>query len=216
MSEPDQPYLVHHEGIEVYEVKEELRRALRARRQAMSARAREAAGMGLAKVVTGIPAVEGATCVAAYVSRPTEPPTMPLLERLAARGTRVMLPVLGAGLRRDWAWYRGPDDLQLRAPGRPAEPAGPALGADALTDVQAVIAPALAVDTDGARLGQGGGWYDRVLRHAPADAIVIATVFDDEVYDATVRPLPREPHDRAVDIVATPSGWRWLRTPAGA
>ncbi|KGM15002.1 hypothetical protein N867_13010, partial [Actinotalea fermentans ATCC 43279 = JCM 9966 = DSM 3133] len=92
----------------------------------------------------------------------------------------------------------------------------PTLGADALTEVRAVIAPALAVDTDGGRLGQGGGWYDRVLRHAPADALVVAVVFDEEVYDAVVRPLPREPHDRLVDIVATPSGWRWLRTPAGA
>jgi 5-formyltetrahydrofolate cyclo-ligase len=216
MSEPDQPYPEHQVGIEVYEVKEELRRALRARRAKISPRAMEAAGMGLAKVVTSIPAVENATCVAAYVSRPTEPPTMPLLDRLAARGCRIMLPVLGSGLRRDWAWYRGPGDLQLRAPGRPAEPAGPPLGPDALTDVQAVIAPALAVDTDGARLGQGGGWYDRVLRHAPADAVVVATVFDEEVYDASMRPLPREPHDRAVDIVATPSGWRWLREPDAA
>jgi len=215
MSAFDQPYPEHRSGLEVYEVKEELRRALRARRATMSPHALEAAGMGLAKVVAGVPAVEQAGCVAAYVSRPTEPPTQPLLERLAARGIRIMLPVLGAGLRRDWAWYRGPGDLQIRAPGRPAEPAGPPLGADALTEAQAIIAPALAVDTDGGRLGQGGGWYDRVLRHAPADALVIATVFDEEVYDAAVRPLPREPHDRAVDIVATPSGWRWLRTPAG-
>ena len=216
MSSPDQPYLEHHTGLEVCEVKEELRKALRARRAKLTPRTLEAAGLGLAKVVAGVPAVTEAECVAAYVSRPTEPPTMPLLERLAARGTRIMLPVLGAGLRRDWAWYRGAGDLQIRAPGRPAEPAGPPLGADPLTEVQAVIAPALAVDTDGGRLGQGGGWYDRVLRHAPAQALVIATVFDEEVYDATVRPLPREPHDRAVDIVATPSGWRWLRTPAGA
>lgn len=216
MSSQSQPYPEHQEGVETCEVKDELRRALRARRAKLSPRAMEAAGLGLAKVVLTIPAVATADCVAAYVSRPTEPPTRPLLDRLAERGTRILLPVLGAGLRRDWAWYRGAGDLQIRAPGRPAEPAGPTLGEDALTEATAVVAPALAVDTDGARLGQGGGWYDRVLRHAPADALVIATVFDDEVYDASVRPLPREPHDRPVDIVATPSGWRWLRTPAEA
>lgn len=216
MTSQAQPYPEHQEGIETCEVKDELRRALRARRAKFSPRAMEAAGLGLAKVVLTIPAVADADCVAAYVSRPTEPPTRPLLDQLAARGTRILLPVLGAGLRRDWAWYRGAGDLQVRAPGRPAEPAGPTLGEDALTEARAVVAPALAVDTDGSRLGQGGGWYDRVLRHAPADAIVIATVFDDEVYDATVKPLPREPHDRPVDIVATPSGWRWLRTTAGA
>ncbi len=216
MSRSSQPYPGNTSGLEVYEVKEQLRRALRAERAKLSPRTMELAGLGLAKVVGDLAPVAAAGCVSAYVSRPTEPPTMPLLERLAARGTRVLLPVLGAGLRREWAWYRGAGDLQVRAPGRPAEPAGPTLGADALAEAQAIIAPALAVDTAGGRLGQGGGWYDRVLRHAPASALVIAVVFEDEVYDAQTHPLPREPHDRAVDIVATPSGWRRVRTPDGA
>ncbi len=216
MSRSSQPYPANTSGLEVYEVKEQLRRALRAERAKLTPRKMELAGLGLAKVVGDLAPVAEAGCVSAYVSRPTEPPTMPLLERLAARGTRVLLPVLGAGLRREWAWYRGAGDLQVRAPGRPAEPAGPTLGADALAEAQAIIAPALAVDTAGGRLGQGGGWYDRVLRHAPASALVIAVVFEDEVYDAQTHPLPREPHDRAVDIVATPSGWRRVRTPDGA
>jgi len=42
-------------------------------------------------------------------------------------------------------------------------------------------------------------------------------VYPEEVYDAETRPLPREAHDRAVDIAATPTGWQWLRgAPAGA
>ncbi|NLE70838.1 MAG: 5-formyltetrahydrofolate cyclo-ligase [Actinomycetales bacterium] len=208
-----QPYPPHVPGLEVTDLKEQLRRAIRAERARRSPRALAAAAEDLARVVTEIPAVATADCLAAYVARPTEPPTMPLLERLAARGARILLPVLGAGLRRDWAWYRGSADLQVRAPGRPAEPAGPTLGPDAVAEAQAIIAPALAVDTAGGRLGQGGGWYDRVLRHAPASAVVIALVFEEELYDAEERPLPREPHDRAVDIVATPSGWRWLREP---
>ncbi|KGM14767.1 hypothetical protein N867_16215, partial [Actinotalea fermentans ATCC 43279 = JCM 9966 = DSM 3133] len=71
MSTSDQPYPEHQSGLEVYEVKEELRRALRARRAKLTPRALEAAGLGLAKVVAGVPAVAEATCVAAYVSRPT-------------------------------------------------------------------------------------------------------------------------------------------------
>lgn len=213
MSRSAQPYPPQTPGLEVTEVKEQLRRAIRAERGKLSPRALDLAGRGFAKVVAELPVVARAGCVAAYVSRPTEPPTHPLLDRLAERGTRILLPVLGAGLRREWAWYRGAGDLQIRAPGRPAEPAGPTLGADALAEAEAIVAPALAVDTAGGRLGQGGGWYDRVLSHAPAGALVIAMVFEDEVYDAEVHPLPREPHDRAVDIVATPKGWRWLRSP---
>ena len=112
-----------------------------------------------------IPAVAEADCVSVYASRVTEPGTGPLLEALAARGVRVLLPVLGSGLQRDWAEYAGPDDLRERAPGRPPEPGGATLGAATLADADVVIAPALAVDTTGARLGQGGGWYDRALEH---------------------------------------------------
>lgn len=213
MASVTQPYPPHHEGTEVTEVKDALRQAIRAQRAKMTERARSRAGADFARVVADLPQVAAASCVAAYVARPTEPPTVPLLERLASRGTQVLLPVLGDGLQRDWAWYTSPADLQVRAPGRPPEPAGPTLSPAALTEAEAIIAPALAVDTAGGRLGQGGGWYDRVLRHAPPEVLIIAMVFPEEVYDARVRPLPTEKHDRPVDIVATPAGWKWLRTP---
>ncbi|WP_448631407.1 5-formyltetrahydrofolate cyclo-ligase [Cellulomonas soli] len=71
--------------------------------------------------------------------------------------------------------------------------------------------PALAVDTAGTRLGQGGGWYDRALAHARPGVRTVALVYPEELYEAGVRPLPREPHDRRVDAVATPDGWRCLR-----
>ena len=90
-------------------------------------------------------------------------------------------------------------------------PAPRTSGAGALAEADVVVAPALAVDTSGARLGQGGGWYDRALEHARPGTPVIAMVFEEEVYDAASRPVPREAHDRLVDAVATPDGWRWLR-----
>ena len=157
-----------------------------------------------------IPAVADASCVSVYASRVTEPGTGPLLEALAARGVRLLLPVLGSGLQRDWAEYAGPDDLRERAPGRPPEPGGPTLGAATLADADVVIAPALAVDTTGARLGQGGGWYDRALEHLRPGAPVVALVFPEELYDAEKRPLPRERHDRLVDAVATPLEWHLI------
>ncbi len=69
-----------------------------------------------------------------------------------------------------------------------------------------MFVPALAVDTAGTRLGQGGGWYDRALVDARADARFFALVFPGEVHDARVSPLPREPHDVGVDAVITPEG----------
>ena len=213
MSSPAQPYPSRRAGLDLADAKDELRKAIRSERDKMSPKVRLRAAEGFAQVVGDLPQVRTARVVAAYVSRPNEPGTVPLLERLAGRGTRVLLPVLGTGLQRDWAWFTTADELEVRAPGRPPEPPGPTLGAEALTLAEAIIAPALAVDTAGGRLGQGGGWYDRVLAHARPDIIVVAMVYPDEVYDVQSRPLPRHDHDRHVDIVATPGGWQWVRNP---
>ena len=153
---------------------------------------------------TALEAIRGADCVAAYVSRPHEPGTAPLLATLHRQGIRVLLPALGQALSRSWAEYTGPADLSVRAPGRPPEPSGPSLGPESLGDADVVVAPALAVDAAGYRLGQGGGWYDRALEHVRPDALVMGTVYDEE---ALPEPLPRDEHDVPVQAVLTPSRW---------
>lgn len=224
MSTAAQPYPIPsgaaHGGVTVdaeqaEHAKDALRAAIRSARSARTERRRQEAAVAFADVLSAFPAVRTAGCVAVYAARPGEPDTGPLLERLAERGVRVLLPVLGTGLQRDWAWFTTAEDLRVRAPGRPPEPGGPTVGPEAIAMAQAVVAPALAVDTDGARLGHGGGWYDRVLVHRRPEAPVIAMVFEEEVYDASMRPLPVEPHDRRVDIIATPAGWQWVTTSPG-
>lgn len=195
---------------EAVAAKDRLRAAGRAVRQSRSEHRRLHAASALADVVCGIDEVVQARCVALYASRSPEPGTGPLLERLQSRGVRILLPVLGSGLRRGWAEYVGLTDLETRAPGRPLEPSGPDLGPDAVADAEVVIVPALAVDNAGVRLGQGGGWYDRALENLRPGVRVIGVVFPEELYDAEVRPLPRQPHDRPVDAVATPQEWHVL------
>ncbi len=199
---------------ELEELKDRLRRRIRTARQQRSARAREADAVALAAVVVGIPQVAAARCVTAYAARPGEPATGPLLDALAERGIRVLLPVLGSGLAREWAEYAGADDLQERAPGRPPEPGGPRLSKETIAEADVLLIPGLAVDTAGTRLGQGGGWYDRALRDALAGTPVLAVTYAEEVHDAATEPLPRADHDRAVDGVVTPQGVTWFRTPA--
>src|SRR4051812_23832975 len=105
------------EGYEAEDAKQLLRRLVREARAQRTEREREQAGLALAAL--GLEAVGDARCVAAYVSRESEPRSLQLLEALRRRGTRVLLPVLGPGLARTWAEYQGPEDLQVRAPGRP-------------------------------------------------------------------------------------------------
>ncbi|MFH5824743.1 5-formyltetrahydrofolate cyclo-ligase [Georgenia sp. AZ-5] len=191
------------DGYEAEDAKQMLRQVVREARAQRPERERQEAGAAFAD--HAVEAVDGAGCVAAYVSRKDEPRSLELLEALASSGVRVLLPVLGPGLARTWAEYKTLEDLQVRAPGRPPEPSGPVMPAEAVAEAQVVIAPALAVDAAGTRLGQGGGWYDRVLRHTRPGTPVFAMVYDDELIADVL--LPVAPHDVPVTAVITPAQW---------
>ncbi|WP_195225176.1 5-formyltetrahydrofolate cyclo-ligase [Schaalia turicensis] len=83
-------------------------------------------------------------------------------------------------------------------------------GADELAKADLIVVPALAVDARGIRLGQGGGWYDRALKHARPGVPIIAVVFEDEFFSDPDDYLPVEPHDQRVNGVLTPSGYTRL------
>ncbi len=187
------------------EPKADLRRRLRRARADRSDHERAAAGAALARHAA---ALDGAT-IAAFVGVRSEPPTLPLLEALHARGVRVLLPVLLDDMDLDWAAFTGPAGLGEGRLGM-REPAGPSLGRDAIAGADLVLVPALAVDGSGSRLGQGGGSYDRALPRTTAR--VVAVVFGDEV----LATLTTEPHDRPVDGVLTADGGlRWFRESPG-
>src|SRR5690625_890825 len=190
-------------GLETLDAKQELRAAIRAHRQARSAKAREQAADNFAR--HGLEAISDADCVACYVSTGAEPGSGKRLEAMREAGIRVLLPMLGPGLERSWGEVHGTEELQVRAPGRPPEPAGPVLDPTEIGRAEAIIAPALAVDAEGTRLGQGGGWYDRALLHRGADVPVFAMVHEAELL-ADVR-LPRAEHDVLVDAVITEERW---------
>lgn len=175
-------------------LKRTLRRAARERRRRRSPGERTRVGERLVTTAEHEP-LRSARTVACFVGVGDEPPTLPLIERLSARGTRVLLPLVQADLDLDWAWFS--EALQLdRTPHGLWEPTGPAQGKHAIAVVDVVLVPAFAVDGDGRRLGQGGGCYDRALRRVPSTTPVLAVVYEDEV---SAQPLPEEAHDRRVD-----------------
>ncbi len=148
--------------------------------------------------------------MACYASYGGEPGTGPLIERLHEAGLPVVLPVVGPGRDLHWASYDGPAALAPGPRGMP-EPTGPVIGAgpEALTTlgVDLLVIPALACDPSGARLGQGGGFYDTLLaalpRSGPGRILVLALVHDDEVLAPGA--IPVDAHDRPVDLVVTPT-----------
>jgi 5-formyltetrahydrofolate cyclo-ligase len=189
--------------------KKQLRARIRAARRRRSADELAAIGQRIRAVVLELPQVRRAGCIAMYASMPGEPDTGPLREALRERGVRVLLPVVLADLDLDWAQDDGAGVPSGGIGGD--EPTGPRLGRDGVAEADVVLVPGLAVDTNGNRLGQGGGCYDRALTRVRPDAVVFALLFDDELLDAGTHPIPVEPHDQPVPMVVTDHRWILLR-----
>jgi 5-formyltetrahydrofolate cyclo-ligase len=188
---------------DVVAAKSALRQRLAARRLDRPSGERNAAAAAVTTAL--LRGLAGARTIAAFAPEETEPGYGRLPAAFTQLGARVLLPVVVAGepeLR--WAV-----DTGRLAPGRFGllEPVGPRLGATAVGTADVVVVPAVAVARDGIRLGRGGGYYDRALRHARPGAVLVGVVFDDELLDE----LPSEPHDQRVTAVVTPSGgWQEL------
>lgn len=188
---------------DVVAAKASLRAQVLARRLARPEAERvAAAAAATAALLRGL---AGVRMIAAFAPDETEPGHGRLPAAYTQLGARILLPVVPeAGRELRWAV-----DTGRLAPGRFGllEPVGPRLGPTAIGTADVVVVPALAVARDGARLGRGGGYYDRALRHVRADAALVAVVFDDELFDE----LPVEEHDQRVTAVVTPSGgWQAL------
>lgn len=141
------------------------------------------------------PELSGATCVTSYISVGDEPSTHELNRELISRGLTLLLPRV-AGKALQWVEWNG-DMKNLKETRKLLEPIGKER--TDVSDVDVMIIPALHIDQDGYRLGQGGGYYDRALPHMPGWKVGI--VYPGEI---TGDLLPREDHDIPLSAAATP------------
>ncbi|USQ75832.1 5-formyltetrahydrofolate cyclo-ligase [Ornithinimicrobium cryptoxanthini] len=141
--------------------------------------------------------------VTAYEEMPTEPPVSGLVRAAQEVGMRVLLPVTILETR-TLRWVDA-------AGGSPADE-----GPEALLGVDIALIPGLAVDPEGYRLGQGGGFYDRALPMVRTGVPVIVALHDHELPGSDTAPVPQVPHeshDIRVDGVLTSAGVRLTRQP---
>ena len=134
--------------------------------------------------------------VAIYMSLPEEPPTENLITEVRKLNRNVWLPRID---KDSLLWVKNPTEFNV-GPYGIKEPKGSGVLAKELTELGAIILPALAVDVKGTRLGKGKGFYDRVLVHLNENVKRIVLLFDPEF----ILEIPKEDHDQPIHTIATP------------
>ena len=66
-------------------------------------------------------------------------------------------------------------------------------------ELDLVMVPGTAFDPSGGRMGQGKGYYDRLLSQVRMNAPLVALAFDCQIFDA----IPVSAHDVAMDAILT-------------
>ncbi|EMQ99598.1 5-formyltetrahydrofolate cyclo-ligase [Paeniglutamicibacter gangotriensis] len=187
--------------------KDEIRNRFRAQRRALGAEAREAQ----MQLVTGhllpwLQAHAPRKAVTCFLSYGAEPPTADLLARLHEAGFTLYVPVCEPERQLSWTrWYPGVA-MARSLVGPIDEPVGERFSAQLMEELDVILVPAQAVDVNGDRLGQGGGYYDRFIASLPRATRpkLLSIVFEHEFLEAGK--IPVEPFDERVEAVVLPSG----------
>ncbi|WP_425043653.1 5-formyltetrahydrofolate cyclo-ligase [Primorskyibacter sp. S87] len=173
------------------EIKAQARKAAFARRKAAFETCRPGAAGRLSEILAGHRGVS----LAGYVPIRTEIDPLPAMAEASAYGP-VSVPVIqGAGL---------PLKFSRWEPGLPMRegPFGASVPeVDDFFEPEILIVPLVAFDSNGGRLGYGGGFYDRTLELLRARRATLAIGFAFDAQEA--ENLPLEPTDQTLDMLVT-------------
>ena len=182
--------------------KKELRKEMRLLRRKISVEGRRVYSEALCERILSRSdvqaAIAGKGVFAAYLASQDEIDLSLLVRRLWDCGCKVVVP----------AWREGayslleysPETNLIAGPMGILEPEK-TVGLELFTaesEVSVWIVPGLAFSLSGARLGYGGGWYDRFLANAAPGAVSIGVAYPFQIIDS----LPLESHDLPLSDIA--------------
>lgn len=180
------------------EEKQDLRRRLRTLESGLSARYKAESSRAIAAHLIGMPEYQAAGTVFCFVGTEREIDTRPILQDALAAGKRLCVPLCADRGIMELREITGLEQLSPGAYGIPEPPA------DALRlsvdEVDFAILPCTTCSHAGARLGKGGGYYDRFLSHYRGGTVLLCR-------EKLIREeIPVEPHDYPVPWVLTERG----------
>ena len=195
-------------GAALHEAKRALRTQVIAARDALGPAMRASASQSIGNRVQALPTFQTARVVLVTLPFESEWDTRPLALAALASGKNLVVPrVNGATRMLELHAIRNLDGhLTPGFRGIP-EPLPTLPRIDAAT-IDWVLVPGVAFSADGARLGYGGGFYDRLMTLLSPGTPRVVGAFDAQI----VPHIPAAAHDLTVDMIVTES--RILRTSA--
>ncbi|MFN3479249.1 MAG: 5-formyltetrahydrofolate cyclo-ligase [Thermodesulfovibrionales bacterium] len=149
--------------------------------------------------VFSLPYFEKAKTAFYFVSFRSEVSTLPQIEEALRRGKRIILPkVDNINKRLRLFEIHNTGEIKPGFMGIPEPDVPPERERD-INDVDLVIMPGVAFDTNGNRLGYGAGYYDKLLSGLKKKIPLIAIAYEEQIVDS----LPAESHDVRVNMIVT-------------
>ena len=184
-----------------------LKAALReqARKNRVAQKNKEELSRAIVGTFLSLPAYQAARTVMFYVDAGSEVRTRAMLPEALASGKRIIVPWCLVETNELALFHlEDPSELvegaykilepaaELRQ--RPEKQVTPA-------ELDLVMVPGTAFDLRGGRMGQGKGYYDRLLARVRPEAPLVALAFDCQIFPE----IPVAPHDVFMDLVITES-----------
>ncbi len=182
-------------------MKQALRQSIIALRENLPAHDRARWSREATDRIRRLPEYRAADTVLGYLNFGAELATDAWVQHALADGKRVLLPRVNRASKH-LELYRVRDLQHDVAPGLwgiPEPLPERCVREEALGTVDFVLLPGVAFTRDGARLGYGGGFYDRLLAHLPDRPALVAGAFAMQV----VAEIPQEATDRKVAWLVT-------------
>lgn len=182
-------------------VKQAIRQRILSQREQFTAASRRQFSIEIVRRIAQMPEYRDARVVLGYMNFGAEFESEILVRQVLADGKQLWLPKVNITTR-ELGVYRIDDmDAQL-APGAYGirEPvAGRCVRLDALEQVDFILLPGIAFGRDGARLGYGGGFYDKLLARLTHNPALVSGAFAIQVIES----IPQETTDRKVEWLVT-------------
>lgn len=172
-------------------MKAELRKKILQEMKALSQEQKQAMDQALTDQFLKHPFYQEAKLIASYLSFPHEFQTQELIEQALKDGKKVLIPKTYPKGRMDFVVY-DPHQLVKTSFGL-LEPQGDLEVVDA-SQIDLIHVPGLVFTTEGYRIGYGGGYYDRYLKHFPGHTL-------STIYPCQIQDFSPENHDIPVQEV---------------